>query len=249
MISILLSVFGTIIGLLIYYVRTISVLVDERDNIEKDCDSYGRYKWLFVISERMEKLWPVVRTLEATKWAGLLSNIAMVIAIVLLISAGALSELISDYAGFVLVSLFLLASISNGPKSMETYAALKPYLPVIFPAIAYQSMVMLEQQNPVLVQQLTIPGYEFMETKLLAALIGFIMVFVVPYPMAKFDQWFSKFVAKSTLYFMKDFMRLGVKPDSAIEVSLRKAAKESIAVTLKIILAVVAVLGFITYGP
>jgi hypothetical protein len=67
--------------------------------------------------------------------------------------------------------------------------------------------------------------------------------------MAKFDQWFSKFVAKSTLYFMKDFMRLGVKPDSAIEVSLRKAAKESIAVTLKIILAVVAVLGFITYGP
>lgn len=247
MTSILLSVFGTIIGLLIYYVRTISVLVDERDNIETDLESRERFKWLLVISERMEKLWPIVRTLEATKWADLLSNASMVIAIVLLVSAGALSEFLFDYAAFILVSLFFLASLYNGPKSMETYAALKPYLPVIFPAISYQSMVMLEQQNPVLAQQLIIPGYEFAETKLIAVLFGFIMVFIVPYPMAKFDRWFSSFVARSTLYFIKDFMRLGVKPDSKLEISLRKAAKESIAVTLKIILAIVAAIGFITY--
>ncbi|MBB5320310.1 hypothetical protein [Marinobacter oulmenensis] len=249
MASVLLAILGTFIGLLIYYVRTISVLVDERDNIEKDEETYDRYKWLYIISEKMESIWPFVKAVDATKWVNIFSNVALVAACALLLSVGLFKNFLLDYAEFVLMAFFVLASISSGPKSFETYNKMKPYLPVIFPAIAYQAMTMLEIQRPEVAQQLVMPGYEFMESKLIAALVGFTFAFLLPYPMAKFDQWFSRFLAKSTLHFLKDFMRLGVKPINNIEISQRKAAKESIAVTLKILLALIGLLSFILHSP
>lgn len=249
MLSILLGIVGTIIGLLIHYVRTISVLVDERGSIEKDPESSARYRWLYRVSEKMESAWPFVKAVETTKWVNLLSNIAFFVVVVLLVSAGLLQEFLIDYAGLFIIVAFILMSISNGSRSLETYRNIKPYLPVIFPAMMYQSMSILEAQNPSIAQQLLIPGHEFFETKLLATLVGFVIAFVIPYPMAKFDHWFSRFIAKSTLFFVRDFMRLGVKPENDIEISLRKAAKESIAVTLKIILAFIGALGYLTYQP
>jgi len=172
MASVLLAMLGTFVGLLIYYVRTISVLVDESDNLKKDNETYERYRWLYLISEKMESVWPFVKAVETTKWVSVFSNIALFGACVLLISIGFFKDFLLDYAEFVLIAFFVLASISSGPKSLETYNKLKPYLPVIFPAIAYQAMTMLEAQRPEVAQQLIVPGYEFMESKLIAAAVG-----------------------------------------------------------------------------
>lgn len=249
MLSILLGIAGTVTGLAIYYVRTISVLVDEKGNIEKDIESSERYRWLYWVSEKMELAWPLVKSTETKKWASTIANVAFFVASALLVFAGLFKEFLIDSSGIFFALLLITMSISNGPKSLETYEKLKPYLPVIFSALMYQGMSALETQNSSFSQQFVMPGYGFLETKLLAALFGFLLAFLIPYPMAKFDHWFSKFIAKSTLYFLKDFMRLGVKPKSDIEISLRKAAKESIAVTLQIMLALIGAVAYLTYNP
>ncbi len=245
--SIFLAVMGTIIGLSIYYVRTISVLVDERKNTENDAVAKTRYRWLYWVSAQMESAWPVVESMEAERWAKRLAKFAFFMVFVLLIFAGLFKEFIVEYAGFFLVVLLGSMSISNGPDSLEVYKKMKPYLPVIFPAAMYQAMSLLETQNPGVAHQLVLPGYGFMETKLLAALVGFIMVFVIPYPLAVLDSLFSRFIAKSTLYFIQDFMRLGVKPKDDVEISLRKVAKETIAVTLHIILAILGGCAYLSH--
>lgn len=244
MLTIGLGVLGVVFGLIIYYVRLISVLVDEKKNIADDPQQAGRHKWLYWLSEKMELVWPLVRSIDAKNWASTLANVCCLLVLILLVSMGLFQAFVVEYAGFFLFAIFVSMSISNGPKSLETYKKLKPYLPVMFPAVMYQSMCAVEIENPALAHNLIIPGYGFFETKLLAALTGFVMVFVIPYPMAKFDSWFSSFIARSTLFFAQDFMRLGVLPQNDNEISLRKVAKESIVIALRFIGVII---GIVTY--
>jgi len=242
--SVMLGVAGAVVWIAFYYLKVMSVLVDEKNNVEKHLESKARHRWLYWVSDKMESAWPFVKSIEVDRWANYLASIALLLVFGILIFAGLFKRFLTDHAIFFLVVIFVFMSISNGRNGVNLYKKIKPYLPVIFPAAMYQGLSMMEVQNPIAAQQLVIPGYDFLQTKLFAAFIGFFMAFLIPYPMALFDSWFSIFVAKGTLYFIRDFMRLGVKPDGDIEISLRKVAKESLAATLKLILTFI---GFLTY--
>lgn len=244
MTSIVLAVLATLFGILIYYVRAISVLVDEREKIERSKEAYERYLWLYRVSERMETYWPTVRDVTPAIWSKIISNIALLIVVAILIIGGFFEEFFENNAGYILLSIFILSSLSNGHEGLQRYRQIKPYLPVFMSAMTYQFLTILESRDKEMVTLLTLREYEYSETKLAITAIAYLLAFILPYPMAKFDDWFSKFISKTTLNFVKDFMRLSVKPENEVESSLRKTAKETIAVTLKIILAIVGVLSY-----
>lgn len=245
--SVVLGVVGALIWIVFYYFKVVSVLVDERSNVEKDREFRARHRWLYWVSDKMESAWPFVKSIEVDRWADYLANIAMLVVFVVLIFAGLFKRFLAEHSVFFLVVIFVLMSISNGRNGVSVYKKIKPYLPVVFSAAMYQGLSMLEVQDPLVARQLIIPGYGFFEIKLFAALIGFFMAFLIPYPMAMFDSWFSRFVAKSTLFFVQDFMRLGVKPEGDVEKSIRKVVKESLGATLKVILAIVGSLTYFSY--
>ena len=246
MISIVLAALATLVGILIYYVRAISVLVDEKERIEKSKEDYERYLWLYRISEKMEKYWPTVRDATPERWSKIISNISLLIVLSLLVTAGIFKEFVGSNAGYILISILILGSLSNGHEGLQRYRRIKPYLPVIFPAVIYHSLTMMEFHGKEIMDLLTLPGYEYAETKMAITFVAFLLAFKLPYSMAKFDDWFSRFISKTTLNFVKDFMRLSVKPENEVEAAVRKTAKETIAVTLKIILAIVGVLNYLS---
>lgn len=246
--SVMLGVLGAVVWMLFYYLKLMSVLVDEKSNIEMDVESKARHRWLYWVSERMESAWPYIKSMQIEKWANYLATVALLLVFGVLIFAGLFKRFLTDHAVFFLVMMFVLMSISNGRNGMSVYKKIKPYLPVMFPAAIYQGLSMLEVQNPMAAQQFVFPGYSFFQTKLFAAGIGFFMAFLIPYPMVLFDIWLSKFVAKKTLCFIQDFMRLGIKPDGDVEVSLRKVAKESLAAALKVILSVIGMLAYFSHS-
>jgi len=246
MLSSLLAVLAVFLGIAIYYVRVISVIVDERHNIEASPEGRERYKWLYNVSNKLEKIWPIVKDIDHVSWSSRISNLALILSVILLFVAGVFESFAINYSGYILVTFLMLASLYNGHKGIESYERIKPYLPVLFPAAIYQALHMLQFQSPELTAQLTIQEYSYQATKYLAAAIAFILAFIIPYPIAKFEQWFCKLVSQSTLYFIKDFMRLGVKPTSEQEKSFRKAAKESIASSLKVLLALIAFVIYLT---
>lgn len=239
-----LSVLAVIIGLAIYYVRVISVLIDEEDKIQSSLEYRERHAWLYKISKQLEKLWPLVESVNRTKWAVWISNISLVFSIILLIFTGLFEDFAINNAWVILVSLFFLSILANGPKSIEKYKKIKPYLFILMPAMFYQVTHWLQFQNPDFSKTLIISGYTYQETKYFAAIIGFLLVPLFPFAVAKFESWFSMFISKTTLNFARDFLRLGVKPTNDEEKGLRKVAKEVIAVSLKILLAII---GFLVY--
>lgn len=244
MLQAVLGVLAVIIGLAIYYVRAISVLIDEEDNIQSSLEYRERHAWLYKISKQLEKLWPVVKDANNNKWAVWVSNISLALSLTLLIFTGLFEDFAINNAGVILVSLFLLLTLANGPKSLEQYEKTKPYLFIFMPAMFYQVTHWLQLQNPDFSETLIIPGYTYQASKYLAAAIGLLLVPILPYAVAKFEGWFSMFISKSTLHFAQDFLRLGVKPINDEEKGLRKVAKEIIAVSLKILLAII---GFLVY--
>lgn len=249
MLQSVLSVFAVFIGLAIYYVRAISVLIDEEDNISRSVEYRERYAWLYNISKKLEKIWPVVKDTNSTSWAVWISNISLTLSIALLIFTGLFEGFAIDNSGVIFVSLFLLLALANGPKSLQQYEKIKPYLFILMPSMFYQITHWIQFHNPEFSRTLIIPGYTYQLTKYLAAVIGFLLVPVFPYSIAKFESWFSMFISKSTLYIAKDFLRLGVRPTNEEEKGLRKVAKEILAVSLKVLLAIVALLVYLLNEP
>lgn len=244
MLTVIFGVMAAALGILVCMIRVIGVLNDEVQQVDTHAESRLRYRWLYRISEKLETVWPLVKPLNESVWAEKVANGSIVAVAGLLVFAGLFEQFLKDHAVFFLIAIFIFMSLSNGPRGLEVYRRLKPYLPVIFPAIAYHGMTMLENGHPEIVQKLVFPGRDFEETKLLAALVGLAMAFIIPYPLAKFDFWFSKLISASTLYFVKDFLRLGVKPSGALEISLKKVAKDSIMLTTKVALVILGALTF-----
>jgi hypothetical protein len=244
MLQSILGVLAVIIGLAIYYVRAISVLIDEEDNIKNSLEYRERHAWLYNVSKQLEKIWPLVKDENGTKWAVWISNISLALSITLLIFTGLFEDFAKNNAGVILVSLFFLSTLANGPKSIEKYEKIKPYLFILMPAMFYQVTHWLQFQNPDFSKTLIISGYTYQDSKYLAAVIGLLLVPVLPFAIAKFESWFSMFISQTTLYFARDFLRLGVKPTNDEEKGLRKIAKEIIAVSLS---ALLAIIGFLVY--
>lgn len=247
MISVVLGVIGAILGLVIYYVRVMSVAIDVKSAVSKNIELSNRYKNMYRISEKLEKIWPTIEPVDHKSWAKKISNVSILLVFILLISAGVFQEYLTDYAGFILLLLFLLSSLSGGQDSISSYEKIKPYLPIIFPAAVYQGLTMLADDHPEVMDSLVLFDLDFMQTKILVTFTAFFLAFIIPKPLAKFDVFFSNLVAKSTLYFTKDLLRLGVSPRDSDEENYRKLAKETVAHTLKIILVVFGVVTYFTH--
>jgi hypothetical protein len=247
--SIVLGVIGTLIGLLIFYMRVISVVIDEMATVELNEISMRRHGLAIKVSKKLARHWPAIKSMDLLRWSAILSNLAMLLMLVLLLILGQLREYMANYAGPVLIVLFLLSSLSNGQKSLERYHKIKPYLPIIFPALVYHGLSKLGISNPTAASVFVFPGATFQETKVMAAVIAFILTFLLPYPLAKFDVWFSHFVFGGVLNFVQDIMRLGTKPSDAEEIALRKIAKESLAFSLRVILTILAIIVFLNTLP
>lgn len=247
MVSVILGVIGSLLGLLIYYVRVMSVAIDVKDSIEKNVDLSNRYVTVYRISEKLEKIWPVIEPIDQSSWSKKISNTSMCLVLILLLSAGAFQEYLTDYAGFGLILLVVFSSLSNGESSVSSYEKVKPYVPIVLPAMTYQGLTMLVKDHPVLIETMTLPSFTFFQTKIFAAMLAFILAFIIPYPLAKFDEYFTKQLAKSTLFFTKDLLRLGVTPRNTDEAEYRKLAKESVAFSLKVILILFGMITFFTH--
>lgn len=117
--SIVLGVVGTLIGLLIFYMRVISVVVDEMAAIELNEASLRRHALAINVSKKLARHWPAIKSMDLLRWSAILSNLAMLLMFVLLLLLGQLKEYLANYAGLVLVLLFLLSSLSNGQKALS----------------------------------------------------------------------------------------------------------------------------------
>jgi hypothetical protein len=249
MISITLGVIASLLGILIYYVRVMSVAIDEKDAIEKNEELKSRYLRVYRLSAKLERFWLVLEPINETSWSRIISNISLLLVLTLLVFAGAIKEFFIEYSGFLLIVLFVLSSLSNGNKSVAAYKKIKPYLPIIIPAMTYHGLTMLFRDHPQVAGLMVLPGLTFDQSKIAGAATALLLVFIIPYPLAKFDEIFSKFVSRSTLFFTKDLLRLGVTPRNPDDVAYRKVAKETVAFTLKLMVALFGVIAFFAYTP
>ena len=249
MISIILGVIASLLGLIIYYVRVMSVAIDEKAAIYKNEELKSRYLRVYRISAKLERFWLVLEPINETSWSRKISNISLLVVLTLLISAGAFKEFFIDYSGFLLIVLFVFSSLSNGRKSVDSYKKIKPYLPIILPAMTYHGLTMLVRDQPEVAELMVFAGLTFDQSKIVGTAIALLLVFIIPYPLAKFDELFSKFVSRSTLFFTKDLLRLGVTPRNSDDVAYRKVAKETVTFTLKLMVALFGVIAFFAYTP
>lgn len=238
MIETILGVVASIITIIILFDRVLNALIDEEKNVIRDPEFVKRFGWLYKISEKAETVWPSIRSMDVNRWGQGVANIALFLVIAIIAAAGLFREFLISSAVPLGCLLIISLSLTNGSKSMKSYEEIKPYLPVLIPAMLYQFMFSIEKERPELAIHLTIPGHDFMETKLLVACLGFLLALILPYPLAKLDRAIFKAFTSATLNFTKDFMRLAVRPQNEVESAIRKVAKEMISLWLKIILSI-----------
>ncbi|MHC8395275.1 hypothetical protein ACYZT8_16665 [Pseudomonas sp. LB3P93] len=242
MVNLLLGILGGIAGLLIFYIRVISVVIDEQTGIENEQEFINRHRKSVKLSMFLERIWPIVQPWTPPGWQRLLAFSSTIVTLLIFAFALFFKDYFTDYAGTLLVLLFFTSSLSSGPNSLKHYHKIKPYVHIILPALVYMGLTMMETSHPNHIVALTFPGLTFEQSKLIAAALAFAMAFILPYPIAKFDAVFSSLIASSTLYFLKDLLRLGIKPSSENDIKYRKIAKETVSFALKVILVVIAII-------
>ncbi|MCH7371190.1 hypothetical protein [Aeromonas sp. MR16] len=242
--NITLACLGTLVGLLIYYVRLIGVVVDERESIEASPESYNRYKLLLNISNKLERVAPLVKSSKNADWAKIISFISVICVSVLLLVTGLFSTYLVDYGGSILFFFFFFSFLTPHDKGYLFYKENLVYFLIIISFMTYTVFPQFIGHIPIPFKVSESISLDFEELRLFFVFSTAVCTALLPYPIAKLEKCFSQLAVSVVMKFTKDVVMLGVKPNEPHEVGLRKVAKESLTLSLGMLSAV---LGLITY--
>ncbi|MFU2936894.1 hypothetical protein ACM7NO_26420 [Pseudomonas aeruginosa] len=249
MIATLIVVMLTLCGLIAVAINMISVLVDEQHAANQRPDIKARYRGYFKASDFISTSWAAANKISLNRWAMHISKFAFVLLLAFILISGSMLHFVQNNPWLCFLSLVFLTSLSNGGLPEEHHDTVRYYMPLLATAVAYQFGLAIEPHVIAFSYGITSPSlarlFESCEPEIVIAILVFLLSLILPIPLTAFDKWLSTFFAKVTLNFVRDILRITTKPETEIEQSLRRIAKESIVQCLQLAAIALAAIAFV----